>query len=152
MPPTDPIVTRIVAFLTEIGIPVLITALPADTLLPAMTVRHGTLLVDPTRLTRPGDMLHEAGHIAVSDPAIRTMLADVGGDPGEEIAAICWSYAAARALGLDPAIVFHDDGYRGDGAWLETTFAGGTYIGLPLLIWYGLTTAETYPEMQRWLR
>ena len=148
----DPIAARIVAFLAEIGIPVELTVLPDDTLLPAMTVRRGALLVDPARLTHPGDLLHEAGHIAVTDPAQRDKLDVVSSDPGEEIAAICWSYAAARALDLDPAILFHSDGYRGGGAWLAETFANGSYVGLPLLAWYGLTDAERYPRMIRWLR
>lgn len=149
---TDPIATRIVAFVTEIGIPVVATALDDDTPLPAMSVRRGTLLVDWARLTEPGDLLHEAGHIAVTDPAVRGTLDAIASDPGEEIAAICWSYAAARAIGLDPSVVFHQAGYRGDGAWLAETFAGGTYIGLPLLAWYGITTTEGYPTMTRWLR
>ena len=148
----DPIAARIIAFLADIGIPVELTDVPDDTLLPAMTVRRGTLLVDPARLTHPGDLLHEAGHIAVTDPAQRATLDAVSSDPGEEIAAICWSYAAACAIDLDPAILFHGDGYRGGGAWLIEAFANGSYVGLPLLAWYGLTDTASYPEMIRWLR
>lgn len=152
MPFADPTATRIVAFLAEIGIPVIETPLAGDTLLPAMTVHRGSLLVDPERLAHPGDLLHEAGHIAVADPAMRDTLDAIEHDPGEEVAAICWSYAAARASGVEPGVVFHDAGYRGDGAWLTETFGAGTYVGLPLLVWYGLTTTEGFPQMTRWLR
>ena len=152
MTSADPTTVKIVAFLDEIGISVVMTELPEDTLLPAMTVRRGTLLVDPARLTYPGDLLHEAGHIAVTDPAVRATLETVADDQSEEIAAICWSYAAAHAVGLDPAIVFHGDGYRGNGASLAMNFELGIYIGLPLLVGYGLTTSAVFPLMDRWLR
>lgn len=152
MPAPDPTTTKIVAFLSEIGIPVVMTPLPADTLLPAMTVTRGTLLVDPDRLTHPGDLLHEAGHIAATDPAVRATLETVADDHSEELAAICWSYAAARAIGLDPGIVFHSDGYRGNGAGLAMNFQMGIYLGVHLLVGYGLTTSDTYPAMTRWLR
>jgi hypothetical protein len=157
----DPIVGRVVAFLEAIGIPVAIEPLPEDGLLPGMTVRHGSLVIDPARPAYPGDLLHEAGHIAVSDPAARGGLDAIVDDPGEEMAAICWSYAAALEIGIDPAIVFHDDGYRGGGAWLAETFGAGSYIGLPLLQYYGMTADEktaaargvpAYPAMHRWLR
>ena len=149
---TDQIAASIVTFLTDIGIPVEVTTLPADTFLPAMTVARGTLLVDPARLTHPGDLLHEAGHIAVTDPAVRETLDSVADNQSEEIAAICWSYAAAHAMDLDPAIVFHSDGYRGNAASLAMNYQLGVYIGLPLLVGYGLTTSARFPAMDRWLR
>ncbi|WP_353204139.1 hypothetical protein [Sphingomonas sp.] len=152
MPLPNPITVKIVAFLDEVGIPVVLTPLPEDTLLPAMTVRRGTLLVDPARLTYPGDLLHEAGHIAVTDPAVRATLETVADNQSEELAAICWSYAAAQAIGVDPAIVFHGDGYRGNGASLAMSFQMGVYLGVHLLVGYGLTTNAAYPAMARWLR
>ena len=157
----DPVTARIITFLGEIGIPVTVEALDENTLLPAMTVRHGALVVDPARLTWPGDLLHEAGHIAVTDPATRTSLCEVASDPAEEMAAIAWSYAAAVEIGLDPRIVFHDDGYRGGGGYLADAFAEGSSPGLPMLIWFGMTmdkrNAEKqdvppFPHMLRWLR
>ena len=152
MPAPDLITAKIVAFLDGIGIPVVLTPLPEDTLLPAMTVTRGTLLVNPARLTYPGDLLHEAGHIAVTDPAVRDTLETVADNQSEELAAICWSYAAARAIGLDPAIVFHGDGYRGNGPSLAMSFQMGVYLGVHLLVGYGLTSNAAYPAMTRWLR
>ncbi|GAA0301996.1 hypothetical protein GCM10009087_09690 [Sphingomonas oligophenolica] len=157
----DPVTARIISFLGEIGIPVVIEALDEDTLLPAMTVRYGTLVVDPDRLTWSGDLLHEAGHIAVTDPAARASLSEIPSDPAEEMAAIAWSYAAAVEIGLDPRIVFHDDGYVGGGGYLADAFAEGGSPGLPILQWFGMTadrrTAEKqgvapFPHMLRWLR
>jgi hypothetical protein len=78
-----------------------------------------------------------------------------------EVAAVAWSYAAALALGVDPAEVFHAAGYRGKSAGLLTTFRAGVYPGAHLLEAAGLTAtgprAEAlgvapYPHILRWLR
>jgi hypothetical protein len=77
------------------------------------------------------------------------------------MAAIAWSYAAARRLDLDLAILFHPDGYKGGAASLAENFAAGRYIGVPMLQWFGMTLeprqareqgAEPYPHMLRWMR
>jgi hypothetical protein len=119
-------------------------------------VRRGGLVVDEPRLAWPGDLLHEAGHLAVADPAGRAELDDVGDDPAEEMAAIAWSHAAAQHLGLDPTVVFHPHGYRGGGDWLAEAFAGGGGPGVPMLQWWGMTGGwkdePRFPQMIRWLR
>ena len=157
----DPDTAAILAFLERIGIPVAFEPVADDTLLPAMTVRGGTLIVDPERLTWPGDLLHEAGHIAVTDPALRPTLDAVNPDPGEEMAAIAWSYAAAVEAGVDAAVVFHAEGYRGGGSTLAEDFPSGHYFGEPLLHYFGMTVmprhaaeqgVPPYPHMLRWLR
>ena len=156
----DQVIRDILAFLERIGIPVVRETISGDTFVPAMTIRDGALVVDLARLTHPGDLLHEAGHIAVTDPAQRPALSAVSSDGGEEMAAIAWSYAAALEIGIDLRIVFHDDGYKGGGAHLAEQFGAGNYLALPLLQWFGMTleparAAEgvaVYPQMQRWLR
>ena len=157
----DEITTRILSFVESIGIPTSVEPLGDATFMPGMSIRNGVLLVDPEHLAWPGDLLHEAGHIAVTDPAIRPSLCDVQSDPAEEMSAMCWSYAAALAMDLEPATVFHDGGYRGGGSHLAETYAGGCYIGLPMLQYWGMTVdpgraeetgASPFPHMQRWLR
>ena len=75
--------------------------------------------------------------------------------------AICWSYAAALHLGIDPAIIFHPHGYRSGSDSLLENFREGRYLGVPLLQWMGLTYeprqasergCAPYPHMTRWLR
>jgi hypothetical protein len=155
----DPLVGRIVAFLREIGIPVEAVELADDTFLPGVAVTGGGLRVDPSRLNWPGDLLHEAGHVAVGDPARRDD--GVSDDGGEEMAALAWSYAAAVHLGLDPSVPFHEGGYRGEGPSLAENFSQGGYVGVPLLAWWGLTLephrakaagVPGYPNMLAWLR
>lgn len=155
----DPLVGRIVAFLRRIQIPVEVATLEGETFLPGVVVESGGLRVDPSRLAWPGDLLHEAGHIAVGDPARRDE--GVSNDPAEEMAALAWSFAAATHLGLDPSVPFHQGGYRGGGAALAETFSQGGYVGVPMLALWGLTHephrakaagVPGYPRMQAWRR
>lgn len=147
-------------FLAEIGIPTQEAALTADTFLPGILIDNGGLLLDLAKLRYPGDILHEAGHLAVTPAAERAQLAgnvmagkpEQQGTDGEEIVAMLWSYAAAQAIGVPPEIVFHPDGYRNASGWMLDNFRQGIYPGLPLLTWMGLTTNEDFPRMTRWLR
>ena len=158
----DPLVLRMVAFLRGIGLEVGAGTIAEPTVLPGVTVEQGRLVIDELRLKYPGDVLHEAGHLAVAPPAQRDALdRNVGNDGAEEMMAIGWSYAAALHLGIDPAIVFHADGYRGGGDYLVRNFLEGHFIGLPMLQWVGMTFdekratengARAYPHMQSWLR
>ncbi|MGY3091513.1 hypothetical protein ACVWYF_004581 [Hymenobacter sp. UYAg731] len=147
-------------FLAEIGIPTQEVELTVDTFLPGILIEGGGLLIDPARLLYPGDILHEAGHLAVTPAAERAQLSgnvlagkpDQHGIDGDEILAMLWSYAASEALGISPEVVFHPDGYRNASAWILDNFRQGIYPGLPLLVWMGLTTTENFPKMTRWLR
>ncbi|HEY0148898.1 MAG TPA: hypothetical protein VGB70_07820 [Allosphingosinicella sp.] len=154
-------VERIAAFLTRIGIPVRAEPLPEGSFLPGLTVRHGGLVYDPETLEWPGDLLHEAGHIAVTDPALRLGLCEPSDDPGEEMAAIAWSWAAAMEIGLAPDVLFHEGGYRGGGQALIENFSNGRDVGVPLLAAWDMTSeihrarkdgGVPFPAMRRWLR
>jgi hypothetical protein len=102
---------RISGFLQGIGLDVIAADVGDDTFLPGIATRDGRLVVDVDRLTYPGDPLHEAGHLAVLDPAARAVRQrgrDAGLDMQRvELRAIARSYAAAVHLGLDPGLVFH---------------------------------------------
>ena len=111
----DPLTERLAAFVRDIGLPLHAAALPAATVLPGLDIRDGAIVVDEARLAHAGDILHEAGHLAVADPAERDA-PRLSPTPGDEVASIAWSYAALRYLHLDPAIVFHPAGYKGGSA------------------------------------
>ena len=111
-------------------------------------------------MMHPGDILHEAGHLAVADPAERHAPV-LSPDGGDELTSIAWSYAALRYLELDPTIVFHDDGYKDGAASIIENFTAGRYFGVPMLQFYGMAVeprravavgAEPYPHMLRWSR
>jgi hypothetical protein len=158
----DPLVERIASFLNEIGLEVRHGTVGAGTALPGILIDGGVLVVDEATMLYPGDLLHEAGHLAVVPPARRTaFLHDAGDDPAEEMMAIAWSYAAALHLKIDPTIIFHKGGYRGGGSWIVENFAAGCYFGVPMLDYVGLAVdiararregLMPYPHMRRWLR
>jgi hypothetical protein len=159
-PRVNPI-ERIVGFIRSVGIEVSVREIPHETFMPGLTVDHGTLVVDLARLAYPGDLLHEAGHLAVMEPARRRRCnVDVGKRAADEMMAIAWSYAASVHLQLDPAIVFHSEGYRGGAQALIDNFKAGRYIAVPTLQWIGMTADEKhapelgvppYPHMLKWV-
>ena len=131
--------------------------MPAAGFLPGILLDRGGLLYDESQLTYPGDLLHEAGHVAMAPAELRASMSgsiDVAGLDLDalEIAAAPWSYAAALACEIDPALVFHAGGYRGQSAGLLRNFALGVPLGAHLLVEAGLTTSALYPQMLRWLR
>jgi hypothetical protein len=157
----DPTATLIIDWLRRIGCTVRLAPLDEGTFLPGVTLEPGGLIVDPERLLYPGDLLHEAGHLATMLPERRASTgSNAGSDMGDEIAAQTWSYAAAVHLALAPEIVFHPTGYHDSAARLIEIYRDGR-AGVPLLQWMGLTldrkrAAERgvapYPNMIRWLR
>jgi len=156
----------ILAFIKEIGINVIERELPGDTFLPGLNLGPGCIYLDVTRLLYPGDLLHEAGHMAVATPEDRIkagtpqMAADWPSG-GEEMGAILWSYAALKYIGLPEEVVFHPYGYKNDSAWLIDNFKNGIYIGMPFLEWTGIAfgaeradieNKPQFPAVIKWLR
>ncbi|TGE29899.1 hypothetical protein [Hymenobacter metallicola] len=154
----NPQIDPLLAFVRDIGLEVREEELTGRaTFLPGLLIDRGVLVVDRLLLLYPGDILHEAGHIAVTPAAERHLLqANVTENTpekeGDELAVLGWSYAASLALGLPPEVVFHPAGYRNQSDWLIENFRSGQNIGLPLLVWMGLTTTAGFPRMERWLR
>lgn len=151
------VIDTILSFLRELGLQIELLPVP-DGFLPGIRMIRGGLRVDLERLLYPGDLLHEAGHLAVM-PRARRMAEQPASttDGGEEMAALAWSYAAAMNLALPPEVVFHDHGYKGQAQALIARYQNGDCPGVPLLWWMGLTTApaegrpSAFPRMTRWL-
>ncbi|MBD8893736.1 hypothetical protein IG616_19495 [Labrenzia suaedae] len=156
----DPLSAKLAGFVQDIGIPVHLADLPDPTFLPGIDIRFGELIVDEKRLLYPGDLLHEAGHVAVASPEER-QLEKLDPQPGDEMATLAWSYAAARHLEISVEVVFHPDGYKGGADALIENFSAGRYVGVPLLQYYGMCYeprlaaeegVDPFPNMLRWLR
>lgn len=156
------VLDAIVAFVSGIGLRVRYGDVAGPTVLPGIALADGVLVVDPAGGLHPGDVLHEAGHLAVLPPTERAR-ADrrLASSAGDEMAAIAWSYAAAVHLGLPAAVVFHSDGYRDGSAALVENFSAGRWVGVPMLEWFGMTVdvrrahdlgVDPYPAMLTWLR
>ena len=159
-------VQKIISFIEEIGITVRRGGVDSSSFLPGIDVLEGALIVDEARLLYPGDLLHEAGHIAVTPASLRPQLSGKVEIPHAnpdaiEAAAISWSYAACVHLGLDPRVVFHEHGYHGRSSNLLFGFELGVFPGLHELVSAGMTVSDTgaalvrlppFPAMQKWLR
>ena len=156
---------RIVDFLNSIGIETTEGDVPDSSFLPGVRIHGGRIVFDRS-MPWPGDLLHEAGHIATAPASLRSTLNDgvelTGSVPyATEAEATAWAYAAVEHLQLDPTVLFHTGGYHGASDRLIATFAAGVYLGA-----YGLARADmtavgpdardrgaaVYPKMAQWLR
>jgi hypothetical protein len=153
--------TTIIGFIRSIGITIEEGLVAPGSFLPDIEIKNGGIIYDPEKLAHPGDLLHEAGHIAVSIPSERPTLSGniTEADSkkmGDELAVLLWTWAASLHLQLPPQVVFHPEGYRGDSEWLIQQFSTGKYIGLPLIIWMKLAKDPNeengFPRMLRWMR
>jgi hypothetical protein len=158
----DPTTKKMADFLNEIGINVVSGTFEEEVILPGILISNGKLIVDESKLLSPGDLLHEAGHLAVKPASERkTIQINAGNDPAEELMALAWSYAASVYLKINPEILFHEDGYKGGAKNLIQAFQHGGNIGLPMLQWLGMTAddknaiilgVDPFPGMIKWLR
>jgi hypothetical protein len=156
---------KVLSFLDYIRIQVVEKQLD-DTFLPGLDLGPDCIFIDFEKLLYPGDILHEAGHLAVTTASERKLIGTdkISSDwptHGEEIATILWSFAAAKHLDLPLEFVFHPNGYKNDSEWLISNFSIENYIGLPFLEWIGLTLSkeraekenkQAFPAMIKWLR
>ncbi len=157
---------RIIDFLQEIGIDVIEATLDDENLLPGLDINEGKIVLDRSKLKYPGDLLHEAGHVAVTEEQWRPIagtprMSPHWPDAGDEIAAMLWSYAALRHLHIPLEVVFHPNGYKGESEWIMEQYCKGKFIGLYLLEWMGLcygpekakeVGVPAFPHMIKWLR
>lgn len=157
---------RILAFLDEIRLPVAEGPVPEDSFLPGVRIAGGIVVYDRAALRWPGDLLHEAGHIAVTPSRLRPALSDGLAqmpcvEHAGEVEATAWAFAAVAHLRLHPSVLFHDGGYGGHSEGLIASFAHGVYPGAHGLAQAGMTAVGAqaqragvapYPQMLRWLR
>lgn len=156
------LINILIDFISSIGIKVIKKEIDEDTFLPGILIDKGSLIIDEQKLLYPGDLLHEAGHIATLTSQKREVAYnDISKNPGDEIATLAWSYAALKYLGVDASLIFHSNGYKGDSIWLIEHFESEGDMGVPLLEWMGLTYSKksanefdkkSFPIMQKWIR
>lgn len=158
-----PWLAEIINFLQSIGIVTHACQIESESFLPGVLIAHGELRYQASKLVAPSDLLHEAGHIAVTPSTYRHQL-DGALTPeqafacGGEVEAIAWSFAAATAIGMPLSELFHPAGYRGQAPGLAMNFALGVYPGVHGLIGAGLAAKipigkpDAYPKLLRWLR
>lgn len=154
-------------FLRTIGIGVEFGEGAANGFLPGINIHAGTIHVDPETLVGSGDLLHEAGHIAILPRRLHAKLgrdlhadmeASIAAEAGpgvpadpllalplqmDELMAQAWSYAAALHLGVPPGCVFFPGSYRHDAYEgthpLQKWLESGTHYGPNALAGIGMT-------------
>ncbi|MCA1919842.1 MAG: hypothetical protein LDL38_10615 [Flavobacterium piscis] len=158
-------IKNVLEFLNDIGIDVIEKEVN-ESFLPGLSLGPNCIYVDYDKLLYPGDILHEAGHLAVTTSSERNKVGTSEMSPewptqAEEIGAILWSFAAVNHLQLPLEFVFHPNGYKNASEWFISNFNDKNYIGLPFLEWIGITLSkdralkedkEAFPAMQKWLR
>ncbi|RZJ63408.1 MAG: hypothetical protein EOO45_21470 [Flavobacterium sp.] len=163
-PEKKKLITLLVGFLQEIGLNVKFAPEEESGFLPGIHIENGGLSIDPEKLLYPGDILHEAGHLATLPHHIRCglhgTLPDTDMHRGAELTTLAWSYAAALHLKIPAKVVFHEDGYKGDSQNLIDNFEQGRPIGLPMLQYYAMSYddknaeklgVKPYPHMVSWV-
>lgn len=158
-------IQKVLSFLNEIGIAVIEKELE-ETFLPGLSLGPNCIYIDFDKLLYPGDILHEAGHLAVTTAVQRKVVGTKEMSPdwptqAEEIGTILWSFAALNHLQLPLEFVFHPNGYKNASDWFISNFSTQSYIGLPFLEWVGLCLSEdraikegkpAFPAMLKWMR
>lgn len=154
---------RCLAFLSDVGIPTVpLPSGAASQAINGLAILGGALAIDPESTIWPGDLLHEAGHIAIVTADRRATMDEVAMSRDEELMAIAWSYAASRVCGVELRQLFHTDGYKGRSEFAASCYAVGYFVGADLLAQAGMAHLDlasalaagepTYPVMLRWLR
>lgn len=160
--------TPMIDFLRGIGIGVEVDAKgAADGFLPGVHIHAGVIHVDPDTLVGSGDLLHEAGHIAILPRRFhaslnRDLFADMRAaieaeqGPGmpadpvlsqpygtDEMMAQAWSYAAAVHIGVPPDSIFFPGAYKHhdyEGTHpMQRWIESGTHYGIAALGRAGMT-------------
>jgi len=141
---------KVIAFVRSIGIEVEEGATPNSTV-PGVDIIGGHVCIDTAILRNVGDVLHEAGHIALMPSDKRSQLDGwIGSNPADEMSTIAWSWAAGVHLGLAPEDILHDGALGGKGDNLRENFVAGSFVGVPMLQYWRMTS--DYPRMLRWTR
>ncbi|MCC5612526.1 hypothetical protein LC612_38995 [Nostoc sp. CHAB 5834] len=152
-------VAKAIEFVQGLGLPVTITedADLTDTFIPYVRVEAGGLTISGAVF--PGDILHEAGHLAVIPGDFRPLAVDslsavmdamtkyIENNPhgltqwpedplsrailqSGEAEATAWQYAAAQAIGLPDEWLFPADSYDGGSAHVLQDLKTRTYLGV----------------------
>jgi hypothetical protein len=147
-----------VDFLRSIGLE-LIEDENASGFLETVRIENGKLYYQPG-VTKPANLLHEAGHVAVIPAFYRPkagahiddlisemcedMSADLAANPdlnpdaphlisimqSGETEATAWAFAAGRAIGLPDEVIIEDEDYDGEGASIRLGLALNCYLGI----------------------
>lgn len=163
-PFTNEMAKKMIDFVRSIGIEVKHGSVPDNPLIPGIRVQHGVMLIDENNLTYPGDILYQAGRIAILPATERDAYhgedhKDNNWEAAQAMAAMCWAWAALTHLQIAPEVVFHNGGYKGQSTQIIQGYQSGAFMGLPIMQMYEMAyephqaTArglQAFPFMYKW--
>lgn len=167
---------RAYQFVNRIGIKLRFSHETPSSFLPGVWISNEQMYCNPSQLLCIGDLLHEAGHFAVTPSELRHAWSIEGFDfscisqipvllkngaenplyrkliDGDEQAAIAWSYAAASDIDIDLHSIHLDSDF--DGEWEPTVLALQLkcHAGINNLQNTEMSTNLLFPKMLRWLQ
>jgi hypothetical protein len=162
-------------FCKAIGIPIEWKA-GVSGFVPGIRIEQGVILVD--RGAKPGDLLHEAAHLAIMPSSFRSKASTNlhqafksmmdclnEHDPESAIAiaimqcgdteATAWSWAAGKACGIPDELIITDSSYDGVGAEIRTMLSLKGYLGINGLSRAGFCRVRgdnAFPHMNKWMQ
>ncbi|MCW8329690.1 hypothetical protein MD588_12810 [Photobacterium sp. SDRW27] len=152
----------IMSFLNNIGLSIEYTLLDEKTFCSGISLKEGRLYIDRGKLFSPGELLYQAGKIAVSPSVDRAKLnGHILHEPCDDMMVIAWCWAALKHLNLTSDVIFATSRYGDSSCEIIEKFSTGRSIGVPLLQWAGMTNEPTrnlndnmvvFPAMIKWLR
>ena len=168
------------AFLHDIGIAIHpVDDLLLDEFIPGVRIVKGEILYSKKTPISFGDILHEAGHVAIIPDIFRMQIdgdvdrclepiidewfeknPDSFGETENLVSrallqcgdaeATAWSFAAARHIGLPTAELYPAASYDGEWPAIEIMLREGMHFGINGLAAAGMTRQRAFPEMTRW--
>src|SRR5689334_14396114 len=95
----DELIDLISRFVRSKGIETSEQKIEGNSFFRGISIDKGVLIIEREKVVHPGDLLHEAGHIAVVSPEERKKLSDNvaedrPGKEGEEMSVMLWTWAA----------------------------------------------------------
>lgn len=166
---------EIIAFLNEIGIKTSRGNVPSNSFMPNIAIQDGSIIYNKDATL--GDLLHEAGHLAIIPKKYRPMCqgdmdesmraifdkAEIAGEMIPDSTIYCaliqssdpeataWAWSAGRHIGIEPQDIIADYLYEGTGADVRLMLSLNCYLGINGLRAAGmLTSVKSFPHLTQW--
>ena len=160
----------VVDFINSIGIEAKFVD-GANGFLDHVVIKNGTIEISPKASV--GDVLHEAGHLAIIPKKFRhladgdiddsvenifSLIQDLDGDHPDMIAmlqcsdteATAWAWAAGKNLNIEEDKIIENHSYEGTGESIRLALRMRSYLGINGMAAAGMVKQREYPSMIKW--
>lgn len=170
-------IQQAIIFLKGIGFNTERGEVTANSFVPNITIKNGEIVYNEEALV--GDMLHEAGHLAILPAKYRSICqanvgrsvaeiwkhADAAGElevdspmyraliQASDPEATAWAWAAGKEIGIAEEEIIPDFQYQGTGEEIRSMLSARCYLGINGLRAAGmLDSVKTFPKLTRWVQ